>query len=187
MDAIEAAFLHALGCEVRTRAAENRAANAVADQRIAEADARISEQRMQLAQNLERETEREIRDIRSYRSFLLSAVEEVARGNKENAIRIISQVADGSLSSEGEDAWACQVTVIHQNGRDSLSVCTYWSVYTLKAIMEERYNIPIWDQMLMHAGIELPDHSTLSEFDLFSRAHHPDDLRVFILSRRTPP
>ena len=59
MDAIEAAFLHALGCEVRTRAAENRAANAVADQRIAEADARISEQRMQLAQNLERETERE--------------------------------------------------------------------------------------------------------------------------------
>ena len=184
--ALRAALRDALSCEIRTRAAERRAT--VAEQRAAaaEAEARISEQRVDLVETMLSEAERELRHVRRERRTLLSAVSDVAHGNFEAAIRTICCVADGALSTEGEDGWTCDITMIHPGGSDTLAVCTYWEVRTLKAIIAERYMIPVMQQCLMHAGMQLEDHHSLNDLDLFDPAHN-GELPVFIVSPSTTP
>ena len=184
--ALRAALRDALACEDRTRAAEQRAADAEARAAAAEARADEAEQQAAIAELLATDSERELRFLRmdnfGARRLLLTALPEVAHGRSEAAIRIMCRVADGFLSTEGDDGWRFNIAVqCRREPVQVMEVYTYWTVHTLKAVLAERYGISIPQQCLMHAGMQLEDNCPLSDFHPFDPAHL-SQLPIFILS-----
>ena len=105
-DAIRQAVAEALGIEQRTRAAEQRAQAAEARAQTAEARARDAEARLARVQ-------RDVTQLRMdrfvARQSVIRALPEIASGRIEEAINMICNTMDNTLSDEGGDGWRADI------------------------------------------------------------------------------
>ena len=174
-DAIRQAVADALGVELRVRAAEQRAQDAVAG-----------------ARNTEARMEQALRDVAQLRmdryvcrQAVIRALPDIASGRIEAAIDMVCHAIDSHLSSEGDDGWRVTVQLNSWVPEQRMSVCVYWPVSAFRRMLEARYNV-YWpnELLIMHGGIELVDSRALSDYDLYS-ASHGNELPIFYLSQRS--
>ena len=183
---LQFSLVNALACEDRTRAAERRATDAEAAERRAKLAALAAEERASYAEarasNARREMRRAMFDSHICRGLILSVVPDIANGSAERSIRRVCEIADGLCSSDGEDAWLVKIKVVAPSCTETMLVAVYWQVSTLKIIFAERYDIPLLQQIVMHAGMQLDDSRVLGDYDLHDAAHHGGVLPEFFIS-----
>lgn len=178
--ALLAALREALAIEDRTRAAEQRARDAVARAHAADANARALEVDLAHAQ---REIRALLMDRYVARRDIHAVVPLIAFGNIEAAISRVCYVVDEHLTGDGGSEWQSEILLQSWLPPQRMTVYRYWPINVFKKLLELRYHTCVDHLLVMHAGIDLDDHRTLADYDLYDPSHE-GSLPIFYLSQR---